>query len=180
MTQSLALHVIEELLRLDDEGRLSKVCKVFLNKRLSQEYRSEPKVEIDGPCVLVTYGYNATNDLITVKREITTWTSDCQNNIDASLPPSDLESGRVSIVSVPDSSWVALPTASLSGRVSLAVQNQSGVDLEVKYVNTGSFGTGMLIATGSERGYDLPEGVILYGRVASSGPKDIRVEELAK
>lgn len=128
-----------------------------------------------------------TTDSTQPKAQVTTTedTVDSKCGLDVSIikgsnSGSNLKTGLVSIVSVPDDSWVPLPTTALSGRVSLAIQNLSGVDLEVKYENAGGFGTGMLVATGSERAYELPEGLVLYGRVASSGPKNIRIEELAE
>ena len=40
---------------------------------------------------------------------------------------------------------------------------------------------GANIKTGrDERSYDIPAGVILYGRLSAGGPRDIRVEELAE
>lgn len=93
---------------------------------------------------------------------------------------SNLKTGRVSIVSVPDDAWVPLPAVALAGRIALGIQNESGRDLEVKYVNTGVFGTGMLVESGDRIDYDLPEGVVLFGRLSANGPRDIRVEELAE
>jgi len=117
-----------------------------------------------------------TTDSTQPKAQVTTTedTVDSKCGLDVSIikgsnSGSNLKTGLVSIVSVPDDSWVPLPTTALSG-----------VDLEVKYENAGGFGTGMLVATGSERAYELPEGLVLYGRVASSGPKNIRIEELAE
>ena len=100
--------------------------------------------------------------------------------IKGSNPGSNLKSGRVSIVSVPDNAWVPLPATALPGRVALGIQNESGRNLEVKYVNTGAFGTGMLVESGDRIDYDLPEGVVLFGRLSANGPRDIRVEELAE
>lgn len=100
--------------------------------------------------------------------------------IKGSNPGSNLKSGRVSIVSVPDNAWVPLPATALPGRVALAIINDSGRDLEVKYTNTGAFGTGVPILNGDERDYDLPEGVVLFGRLSAGGPRDIIVEELAE
>lgn len=102
------------------------------------------------------------------------------NVVRGANPGANIKTGRVTIVTVTDSGWTPLPAVALPGRIALAVQNTSNRDLEVKYTNTGAYGTGMLVIPDDERDYDLPAGVTLYGRIAGGGSDQIRVEELAE
>lgn len=176
MTQSLPLHVIEELLRLDDAGRLSKVCKVWVNGRLSQEYRTEPKVQVGGPAVLITYGYDASNLIVSIDRTVTTWTAPCQANVDAALPPSGTGTPIGGIanfhdhqtLSVVDTSWTAIPN--VANRSTLVIQNNSNKNLLVNSDNMAPLTEGILIATDEERQYeDVGPEVTLY-LVSDGGP----------
>lgn len=102
------------------------------------------------------------------------------NVVRGANPGANIKTGRVTIVSLVDTGWVPLPATPLPGRVALAIQNYSGRDMEVKYQNAGAYGTGILILDGDERSYDIPAGVVVYGRLESGGPRNIRVEELAE
>lgn len=102
------------------------------------------------------------------------------NVVRGSNPGANLKTGRVSIVSVPDNAWVPLPATALPGRVALAIINNSGRQMEIKYTNAGAYGTGVPIEDTDERDYDMPEGIIVYGRMSANGPRNIIVEELAE
>ncbi len=185
MTQSLPLHIIEELLRLDDNGKLSKICKVYQNNRIAFEYRAEPKVLVGGPCILVTYGYNASNQLITVERTITTWTQQCQDDVDAALPPSSggTPPGGIAsthdhqLLSIVDTGWTLIPN--FANRTTLVIQNNTNSDILINSDNAAPITEGILIASDEERQYeDAGPEVTLY-LVSTSGAVVIDIEQLA-
>lgn len=183
MTQ-LALHVIEELLRLDDEGRLSKVCTTYSNGRIATEYRAEPKVQVGGPCVLVTYGYNASNQLITTERTIATWTAGCEAAITGATGPSTGGSPPSGVLAsshdhqeliVDDTSWTAIPN--FANRITLVIQNNSNRDLLINSDNAAPLTEGTLIAQGDERQYEnFGPQVTLY-LVCIGGVRTIDIEQ---
>lgn len=184
MTQSLPLHIIEELLRLDDQGKLSKICNVYVNGRIAFEYRAEPKVVVGGPCVLITYGYNASNRLITTERIISTWTQDCQDNVDAAAQPvgTGTPIGDIArfhdhfALVVPDTMWTEIPN--VNNRSILIIQNNSNRDILVNSDNTAPITEGITIASKEERQYgDVGPEVSLY-LVSTSGTQTIDIEQL--
>lgn len=185
MTQSLPLHIIEELLRLDDAGRLSKVCKVYVNNYISLEYRAEPKVLVGGPCVLITYGYDSLNDVITTERTITTWTQACQDDVDAASaasptgppPPGSIATfhDHQTLV-INDTTWTAIPN--VSNRSTLIIQNNDSKNIIVNSDNAAPITEGIVIGIGEERQYeDLSPGVTLY-LVSTNGNRTIDIEQL--
>ena len=86
--------------------------------------------------------------------------------------------GRITEVSVNDSTWTALPTTALASRNALTVQNQSDREIKVNYDNTESGYVGIIIASGGERYYDIADAVTLYAK-SESGTVTIAIEELA-
>ena len=63
-------------------------------------------------------------------------------------------------------------------RNALNIQNNSGIEIKINYVNTIATYTGIAIADGSERYYDITESIIIYAKAQSGTPK-IVVEEIA-
>ena len=92
--------------------------------------------------------------------------------------PSLRTSGRVSVVTLNASTWVALPVTALAGRNALSIQNFSGTDIKINYDNSVVGYVGMTIENGVERFYDITDSIIIYAK-ASSGTPDINVEELS-
>lgn len=184
MTQSLPLHIIEELLRLDDAGKLSKICTVYVNNYVSQEYRAEPKILVGGPCVLITYGYDSSNDLITTERVITTWTQACQDDVDGAVSASGTGTPPGGIASFHDHqelninavSWTAIPN--VLNRTALIIQNNDSKAIIVNSDNLAPITEGMVIDIDEERQYeDLGPGVTLY-LVSTNGNRTIDIEQM--
>lgn len=172
-------------MRLDDAGRLSKICKVYQNNRLAFEYKAEPKVLVGGPCILVTYGYNTSNQLITTERTITTWTQQCQDDVDAALPPSGTGTppGGIAsfhdhqILSVGSVAWTAIPN--VANRTAVIIQNNSNKNLLLNSDNAAPLTEGILIENGEERQYeDVGPEVTLYLVNEGPGSVDIDIEQL--
>jgi hypothetical protein len=86
--------------------------------------------------------------------------------------------GRVTEVILNDTSWTALPPATLAKRNSIQVQNFSGVDIKINYIADNTSDFGVVVRDSSERIYMITEGIILYGR-SSQGTVSIIVEEIA-
>jgi len=86
--------------------------------------------------------------------------------------------GKITEVTINDSSWTALPTTALSGRNALSIQNLSGGEIKINYDNTVGTYTGIVIQNGAERYYDVGETIIIYAK-SLSGNRTINIEELA-
>jgi hypothetical protein len=86
--------------------------------------------------------------------------------------------GKITEVTVNDSTWTALPPTPLTGRNALAIQNQSGIEIKVNYLNTEPGYVGMVVADGIERFYDIKDTILIYGK-SSGGDAILNIEELA-
>ena len=90
--------------------------------------------------------------------------------------------GRVSIVTVNDTTWTALPSgmSALSDRNAMAIQNQSAFNIKVNYSDSVVGWVGMKIPPDGERFYDIQPGIAVYVKAEpGAGSVDIAVEELA-
>jgi hypothetical protein len=98
-------------------------------------------------------------------------------NVDAS--PSGLSiAGRITKVSINDSSWTPLPAVPLADRNGMSIQNRTGTQVFIEYDNLKPVGDGVLINTGGERFYDIKPSITIYACTAS-GTFDLHVEEIA-
>lgn len=86
--------------------------------------------------------------------------------------------GRISEVTLNDSTWVALPTTALANRNSISIQNTSNVEIALQYDNSVATYSGVKVGVGGERFYDLTDAITIYAK-SSSGSAIITVEELA-
>lgn len=86
--------------------------------------------------------------------------------------------GRVTEVTLNDTTWVALPSTPLAQRNALAIQNVSGVEMKVNYSSGIAGYEGIVIADGNERSYQISDTIIVYGKSAL-GSITVNVEELA-
>lgn len=88
--------------------------------------------------------------------------------------------GRVTLVSLNDSTWTALPATALADRNSISFQNQSdnGNTILINYDNTAPSGSGIRIEDGGWRALAIRPGIVVYGRM-KSGTGTCAVEELA-
>lgn len=105
---------------------------------------------------------------------------DSDITVDAEFSPSGLRNGgRHSFVSVPDDSWVPLPAIPLTDRNGISIQNESGIDVKIRYVDTDPLWRGTRVSgNGGERFYDIKDTIVLYAR-AESGTAELIIEELS-
>ena len=86
--------------------------------------------------------------------------------------------GKISEVVLNSTTWVALPATPLVDRNAITIQNISGVDIKLNFDNSTPGYTGILLANGNERFYDITETIVIYAKAASGTPTII-VEELS-
>jgi hypothetical protein len=85
----------------------------------------------------------------------------------------------MTIVSIDSTTWTALPATKLTGRFTLLVQNQSGVEIKLNPDNTTVGYVGYRMADGNDKYYyNILESFTMYAK-ASAGTVNILVEELA-
>lgn len=99
--------------------------------------------------------------------------------LDASFQPDGYVAGIITKVTLSDSAWTALPTTALIDRQTVSLQNRSGQNIYVNYVNTANVADSWVIPDQYERSWPVQEGAVIYAR-SSSGSVDIIVEELKK
>jgi len=88
--------------------------------------------------------------------------------------------GKITKVTVTDSSWVALPTTALINRNALSLQNRSGFDIAVNFVNTEAYADSWIVADGFELHYAIKDSIVIYAKAQSgAGSISILVKELA-
>lgn len=86
--------------------------------------------------------------------------------------------GKITVVTISDSAWAAMPATALSGRNAISIQNQSVVEVKVNYDSGEAGYVGMVIPAGGERFYDITDNIVIYAK-SSSGNVDIVVEEIS-
>jgi hypothetical protein len=86
--------------------------------------------------------------------------------------------GKITVVTLNDTTWVALPPTPLTDRNGLSIQNQSGKEIKLQYDNTTVGYVGPIVNPSSERFYDIKDTILIYGK-CSSGTCDIIIEELS-
>lgn len=94
------------------------------------------------------------------------------------LPRGLRTGGRITEISLNDSTWTALPATPLTGRNAVSIQNNSGQSIKINYNNAVVGFVGMLIRDGGERFYDIQGTIVIYAK-SESGSANIAVEELA-
>ena len=88
--------------------------------------------------------------------------------------------GRVSVVTINDSSWTPLPLVPLDQRNALGIQNSSGVEIKLQYDNTVASYTGVKMGIEAERYYDIQDTIPVYAKASpGSGTVQIVIEEIA-
>lgn len=86
--------------------------------------------------------------------------------------------GRITEVTIDNTSWTALPASPLAARNTIAVQNVSGEEIKINYDSGVAGYKGIVVASGSERTYDISDAIILYAKSISS-TVTINVEEIS-
>lgn len=87
--------------------------------------------------------------------------------------------GRVSIVTINQTTWTALPTTPLTARNAINVQNMNTQTVKVNYDNTTVGYVGMTIfVSGGERQYAITPSIVIYAKSETSSC-DLNIEELS-
>lgn len=90
--------------------------------------------------------------------------------------------GKVTVVTVSDSTWTPMPATPRPGRNALNMQNESNIDIKMNYDSFGPLPAGyegMTLPAGAERQYGITDSIIMYAKAApGSGGTTINVEEL--
>lgn len=87
--------------------------------------------------------------------------------------------GKVTEVALNSSTWTALPSAPLTNRNSIAIQNRTLYQIKINYDNNVSGYVGMVIDSGEDRFYDITEDIIIYAKSESGSTPTVFVEELS-
>lgn len=93
--------------------------------------------------------------------------------------PSGLQNGGlVTIVTVNNLTWTAVPATPLSNRNAISVVNRSGQEVKINYSSGIAGYVGVPVDNNSERFYDIKDSIILYVKSAVSSC-DVIVEEIS-
>lgn len=87
--------------------------------------------------------------------------------------------GLITETPINGTTWTALPSSALPNRNAITIQNRTGGEIKLNYDNAASGYVGVVIATNSERFYDITETIVIYAKSAAAGPVTITVEELS-
>ena len=88
--------------------------------------------------------------------------------------------GKVTTVTVTDAAWTALPVTALSNRNQLNIQNRSGANIVIDYINTNPGYVGLELENDTERQYAITDSIIIYAKAEPlAGSVSILVEELS-
>lgn len=84
-------------------------------------------------------------------------------SIQLPVSPSGLRNGGiVTIVTVDNTTWTALPPTTLLNRNAMAILNRSGQGIVLNYDNSTVGFVGVPIASGGERQYDITDAIVIY------------------
>lgn len=103
------------------------------------------------------------------------------NQITGTLKVSGLNiAGRVSQVSIDDTSWTPLPAVALDARNAIGIQNSSGVEIKLNYDPATVGYVGVRMGIEAERYYDITDAIIIYAKASpGAGTVSIIIEELS-
>ncbi len=88
--------------------------------------------------------------------------------------------GRVTIVTINETTWTALPPTALTDRNALSIINTSGVEIKINYDNSVVGYVGVPIRNNDERYYDVKDTIVIYAKsTTGSGSVDVTIEELS-
>lgn len=87
--------------------------------------------------------------------------------------------GKITVVTLNDVGWTALPAVPLVQRNQINLQNDSGFDFKLQYNPLTAGYVGFKIADGVERQYGITDTIIVYGKFQPGGAGSITVEELS-
>jgi hypothetical protein len=93
--------------------------------------------------------------------------------------PSGLQNGGlVTIVTINNTTWTAVPAIPLSNRNAISIINRSGQEVKINYSNSVVGYVGVPIDDNSERFYDIKDSILLYAKSQTSSCTLI-VEEIS-
>ena len=95
-----------------------------------------------------------------------------------SYPAGLTVAGRVTVVTISNTAWTALPATPLSMRNAISIQNQSGQEVKINYISSIVGYIGMTIPNGGERFYDITQNIVVYA-MSSVSSCTLNVEELS-
>jgi hypothetical protein len=101
------------------------------------------------------------------------------SNISGSFTQSGLfNGGRVTVVSLNDTTWTELPAPPLANRNAISIQNTSGGNIKLNYDPLIAGFVGVLVTSGGERMYVITDSIPVYAK-CELGTASIVVEELS-
>ena len=95
--------------------------------------------------------------------------------VDATSP---ISGGKISVVTITNTAWTAIPAVAATNRQGLGIQNIAGGAMRLNWDNTAPAGEGIILGDGSERYYSVRSSATLYGRFTTLASGLITVEEL--
>ena len=88
--------------------------------------------------------------------------------------------GRVSVVTINDTTWSPLPLVPLDNRNAIGIQNTAGFEIKLQYDAATVGYVGVKMGIEGERYYDITESIPIYARSApGSGSVQVVIEEIA-
>lgn len=98
---------------------------------------------------------------------------------DAVFKPSGLTiGGKITLTTIDNTDWYALPSTALENRNAICIQNRSGQEIKINYDNTVVGYTGIAIPDKGERYYDISDSILIYAK-SISGTAIVTIEEIA-
>lgn len=88
--------------------------------------------------------------------------------------------GKITVISINEFGWTAIPATPLTGRRALNIQNPSGSTIYINYDNAAPANQGIKVASDGERSYDAKDSIQYYARASTgAGAVNITVEEIS-
>lgn len=102
--------------------------------------------------------------------------------VSGEFTPSGLRiQGKHSFVTVNSVSWTPLPAVPLTDRNGMSVQNESGIDVRIRYlegIGDATWRGSLIPGNGGDRFYNIKDSIVVYAKSASGTPELI-VEEIS-
>ncbi len=95
--------------------------------------------------------------------------------------PSGLRfAGKITVVTINDTTWTALPASPLANRNAMSIQNTTNNELKLQYDNTTVGYVGIRMFPSAERMYDVTDSIPIYAKLEpGAAPQDVVVEEIS-
>jgi len=88
--------------------------------------------------------------------------------------------GRVTQVTIDDTTWTPLPLVPLASRNAIGIQNTAGFEIKLQYDPTVVGYVGVKMGIEGERYYDITDAIPIYAKAApGSGTVSVIIEEIA-